>query len=242
MGLFWAAGLASAMPTSTVGLLSRFTGDGRGKIGTKGEYLHITMPCLREILALAVKTDEAPDSEGRFEIQAFSYLSADIEVGGQRESVVVTVRENTDGRKFYDLNMDNTVGARSGEAPMGAREARVEPDMELGTDTLNLRFTSDAVKQQDRAPAGWGAVDAGPEITPAQMRDITRTVNAEMKRAGPEGMIHAAAVARRRNLLPRLDSVLHHHSGDVGQQQPNLYRHQLTSPASRGVFLARHNI
>lgn len=144
---------------------------GRGKIGAKGERLLQAVPALEALIAQAKHVGSAPEGKNRDHIKAYHYLSATIQIDGRNTPLIVTIREVADGRMFYDLSHDNGVGART-RGPMGARESRVEPDMELGADALNLAFASPSVNLSSR--------NSDPELTPAMTRQINAAAHTEL--------------------------------------------------------------
>ncbi|MCG6110743.1 MAG: PLxRFG domain-containing protein [Paracoccus sp.] len=158
----------------------RLTRAAKGKMGGKGQFLLQAVPALERIIAKAEKVGEAGEVKGRDHIKAYHYLRAPIVIDGERESLIVTVREMQDGRKFYDLNRDNLVGTRT-RGPMDAREARVEPDVEIGTDTLNMAIENERVNGSD------------PEMAPADARRINAAARAELEKIGIAGRVRAKA-------------------------------------------------
>lgn len=179
----------TAVTNEETGWNIRFSRDGAGKIGSKGDFLLRVVPALREILAKATKVGEAPDAKQREGVKAFHYFQADVNVAGRRESIIVTVREMDDGRKFYDLSLDNGIGART-QGPMGTREARAAPDVELGADALNLAFA----RPIDKAVSGRMAAEADAAPTADDLRALAHAVSMEMRKHGLQDTVKAEVI------------------------------------------------
>ncbi|MFV0303026.1 MAG: hypothetical protein ACK5IP_19525, partial [Paracoccus sp. (in: a-proteobacteria)] len=157
----------------------RFTRAARGKMGGKGQFLLNSVPALEAIIERAEKIGEERELKGRDQIKAYHYMRAAVEIAGERRDLIVTIREMEDGRKFYDLNHDNLVGTRT-KGPMDARESRVEPDVEIGADTLNIA-SADA------------EINSDPTLTPARARAINVAAWRELSRIGIGGQVRAEA-------------------------------------------------
>lgn len=157
----------------------RLTRAAKGKMGGKGQFLLQAVPALEAIIARAEKIGEAPELKGRGHIKAYHDLRAPVQIGRERRNLIVTVREMDDGRKFYDLNQDNLVGTRT-IGPMDAREARVEPDVEIGADGLNIRSDTQEI-------------NGDPALTPARAREINAAARAELEKVGIAGRVRAEA-------------------------------------------------
>lgn len=164
----------------------RFSRDGGGKIGSKGEFLLKAIPSLAEIVAGAKKTGQDADTQGREGIRAYHYFEAPVSIAGETRQLVVTIREVMDGRKFYDLSISNS-GARFSEEPMGKRESRQTPDMELGAGVLNLDFAPEEINAVAASEAEPGA-DA--------LAAIARDLEAWMRKAGLKQKVSVEVVRR----------------------------------------------
>ncbi|GGE24354.1 Adenine-specific DNA methylase, N12 class [Gemmobacter megaterium] len=152
-----------------------FTRAAAGKIGGKPlDYLLRAVPALEQIVASAEKTGESEDRFGRAHVRKIHYFQAQVSVAGRQEPIHIVIREMDNGRMFYDLNLGGNIGAPA-QGQMDARETRVEPELQIGADTLNLQLAPPKIN------AAAVPVDS--------LRDIARMAEAEVAAAGLAGKV-----------------------------------------------------
>jgi hypothetical protein len=101
------------------------------------DHLLRTVPALKDSVEKAEKVGEADNRHGRAHVRKVHHFKSDLSVEGRQETIHIVVREMDNGRMFYDLNLGGNVGART-EGPMGARDLRVEPELQISPNTLNI--------------------------------------------------------------------------------------------------------
>ncbi|TRW94932.1 PLxRFG domain-containing protein [Paracoccus sp. M683] len=159
----------------------KFTRAGSGKIGGKRpDYLLKAVPGLFDLLENA-KLDGQPEADryAREGMKAFHRFVAPVSIDGDTKLVHMVIREMQDGRMFYDLNLGSDVSARA-EGPMDAREARMEPELQISADTLNIAFAD-------------AEINSDPKLTPALARQINEVAHAELAKVGIGRQVSAEA-------------------------------------------------
>ncbi len=92
------------------------------------------------------------------------------------------IKETSDGKFHYDLSRDMSDGARHSIASGRDHEAAI--GLDDNPVNLNLDFAGDSVN----------AEGADPALTPASTREVTRAVNAELRRSIPNYKVTAKVV------------------------------------------------
>ncbi len=142
-------------------------------------YLLRSVPALNELMAGATRVGEIEmDRHGRDHIKAYHHFVNTISINGDAKEVHFVLREMDDGRIFYDLNLGGDVGVRALEGPMDARESRVEPELQLNADTLNLILDG-------------GKINENPRMSPAQARAVNAAAKVELEKVGISSRVSA---------------------------------------------------
>lgn len=193
------------------GISITFDDVGARKIGgRKGDILYRSVPALREILTNGALVSSQPDNRGRPDIKAVHKFRATVELAGKDYALVATVREKADGTFHYDLSRNVSPEANLSAAGDRMAEARSGELDGLGDGTQQKRAARAAVRvgeAQVRDPALEGSpvelnIDfAEPAANrekplPADLREITRAVNAEIASSLPGGKVTGRVVAR----------------------------------------------
>lgn len=208
----------TSVTNKATGWTIRFTRAASGKIGGKPlDYLLRAVPALKEIVANAEKIGEADDRYGRAHVRKVHYFKATIAIGGRQEPIHIVVREMDSGKMFYDLNLGGNVGAPA-QGQMGARETRVEPELQIGADTLNIRLAAPEINGIASIPV-------------ERMRDLSSAVQGTVAAHGLAGKVTPRVV---RGLLGASGIPIQgrYHGGQI----------EVSAAASDAVGVARHEI
>jgi hypothetical protein len=177
-----------------------FAGSGAKKtVNGKGDTLLRIVPALRSIVENGVLIASIGDNKSRTGIEAVHTFSASVDLGGSVRDVVVQVRQGTDGKHYYNLSRDMSDGARfmvpedvGTSEGIAANGQRPLPALEGNPAGINIEFSPSG----DKAPAGWGAVEAAAPITDDAIREITKDMNAELARTGLAGKVSVRVVRK----------------------------------------------
>jgi len=149
-----------------------FTRRGAAKsVNAKGEDLVRLIPALEQVMTHGTLVSTMPDIYGRQQMKAVHKFAARVMLAGQPKDVVVTVREDSNGRMHYDLSKDMSVGARFSKKSTARRgETHIDPVLEVSPDTLNVAIAPEPVKRT--------------VVEPAEVRGLKGRLRAELKRVG----------------------------------------------------------
>ena len=112
----------------------RFSGKSEGKAFSRADAAKLAlMPKLREIVENGRLADSEPDYRGRADVKAYHTLETPVRVGNRDTMVRTVVREDGQGRFFYDLRRADDApaaeAAPDGASPgTSAREGAPAPD------------------------------------------------------------------------------------------------------------------